>query len=114
MKDKLKQEKISIEYCPTELMLADFFTKPLQGNLFRKFRAVIMGWAPISSIRYKGAKEHVEGSMKMLTSVSAEKQQIPRTEKRSWVDVVKSGDKNRQAGVAAMDVARIAKSNSRK
>ena len=24
-------------------MVADFFTKPLQGNLFRKFRDVIMG-----------------------------------------------------------------------
>ena len=24
-------------------MLADFFTKPLQGSLFRKFRAVLLG-----------------------------------------------------------------------
>ena len=31
-----------IEHCPTEKMLGDHFTKPLQGALFRKFRAEIM------------------------------------------------------------------------
>lgn len=31
-----------VDYCPTEEMIADFFTKPLQGALFRKFRAFIM------------------------------------------------------------------------
>jgi hypothetical protein len=32
-------------------MLADFFTKPLQGNLFRKFRDVIMGHKHIDSLK---------------------------------------------------------------
>ncbi len=31
-------------------MVADFFTKPLQGNLFRKFRDVVMGYKHISSL----------------------------------------------------------------
>ncbi|KAG7363058.1 hypothetical protein IV203_026418 [Nitzschia inconspicua] len=31
-------------------MLADFFTKPLQGALFRKFRDVILGHKPLSSL----------------------------------------------------------------
>jgi hypothetical protein len=31
-------------------MLADYFTKPLQGSLFRKFRAVILGHAHIHSL----------------------------------------------------------------
>ena len=31
-------------------MLADFFTKPLQGSLLRKLRAVIMGHAHISTL----------------------------------------------------------------
>ena len=30
-------------YCTTGEMLADFYTKPLQSSLFRKFRDVIMG-----------------------------------------------------------------------
>ena len=31
-------------------MLADFFTKPLQGSLFRKFRAVLLGHDHINSL----------------------------------------------------------------
>jgi hypothetical protein len=31
-------------------MVADFFTKPLQGDLFRKFRDVVMGYKHISSL----------------------------------------------------------------
>jgi hypothetical protein len=34
---------MEVTHCPTEQMLADFFTKPSQGSLFRKFRDVIMG-----------------------------------------------------------------------
>jgi hypothetical protein len=40
--DRVKSNEVSIEYCPTEEMDADFFTKPLQGSLFRKFRNRIM------------------------------------------------------------------------
>jgi hypothetical protein len=37
IKDRLGIEDITVEYYPTtEHMLADFFTKPLQGNLFRR------------------------------------------------------------------------------
>mmetsp|Transcript_830 Transcript_830/g.1321 ORF Transcript_830/g.1321 Transcript_830/m.1321 type:complete len:103 (+) Transcript_830:623-931(+) len=50
--DRVKNEDLTIEYCPTELMLADFFTKPLQGAVFRKFREVIMGRKPISSLKW--------------------------------------------------------------
>ena len=35
-----------MEHCPTEEMVGDFFTKPLQGSLFRKFRAIIMNLPP--------------------------------------------------------------------
>jgi hypothetical protein len=42
---------IDVQYCPTEQMLADFFTKPLQGNLFRKFREVILGHKHIESLK---------------------------------------------------------------
>jgi hypothetical protein len=34
IKDRLEIENVDVQYCPTEQMLADFFTKPLQGNLF--------------------------------------------------------------------------------
>ena len=31
-------------------MVADFFTKPIQGNLFQEFRDIIMGYEHIYSI----------------------------------------------------------------
>ena len=40
--DRIKNNDLSIEFCPTEDMVADFFTKPLQGETFRKFRRLIM------------------------------------------------------------------------
>ena len=40
--DRIKSGELSIAYCPTEEMIADFFTKPLQGKLFIKFRKLIM------------------------------------------------------------------------
>jgi hypothetical protein len=51
IKDRLKIEGMTIEYCPTAQMLADFFTKPLQGSLFRKFRDAVMGYTHIDSLR---------------------------------------------------------------
>ena len=50
MKDRVKTEGITIMYCPTEQMLADFFTKPLQGSLFEKLRKVLMGHAHINTL----------------------------------------------------------------
>ena len=39
IKDQVETGDVVIEHCPTENMLGDHFTKPLQGTLFRKFRA---------------------------------------------------------------------------
>ena len=50
MQDRISTEGITIVHCPTAAMLADFFTKPLQGALFKRFRSVILGYAPISSL----------------------------------------------------------------
>jgi hypothetical protein len=43
--DRINAKEISVEYCPTGEMIADFFTKPLQGSLFKKFRDQIMNVA---------------------------------------------------------------------
>jgi hypothetical protein len=32
-------------------MLADFFTKPLQGSLFRRLREAVMGWMHINTLK---------------------------------------------------------------
>jgi hypothetical protein len=60
IKDRVKQENIKITYCPTEAMLADFLTKPLQGNLFRKLRAALMGHIPLSDLTASSTAPSVE------------------------------------------------------
>ena len=50
IKDRLRSEGIQVQHCPTAIMLADFFTKPLQGSLFRKFRDVVLGYEHISTL----------------------------------------------------------------
>jgi hypothetical protein len=40
--DRINKNELSVEYCPTKEMIGDFFTKPLQGKLFYKFRRLIM------------------------------------------------------------------------
>jgi hypothetical protein len=46
--DRVCAKDVTIEHCPTEEMVADYFTKPLQGQLFRKMRAAIMNLDPDS------------------------------------------------------------------
>ena len=40
--DRMAAKEMRVEYYPTGEMLADFFTKPLQGTPFRKVRDIIM------------------------------------------------------------------------
>ena len=47
MKDIIDKGKMKVEYCPTHLMLEDFFTKPLMCKMFGKLRRVIMGYISI-------------------------------------------------------------------
>jgi hypothetical protein len=41
--DQVEKGNVLIEYCPTTEMLGDYMTKPLKGNLFKKFKNLIMG-----------------------------------------------------------------------
>ena len=41
--DRVNMKEISLHWCPTKEMVADFWTKPLQGSHFRKLRDYIMG-----------------------------------------------------------------------
>ena len=78
-------------------MVADFFTKPLQGALFRKFRDMILGYIPI---QWPEPKECVgthdsssdispgEESREPVIRSEPLKQIIPRT-RISYVDAVK-------------------------
>ena len=56
VKDRVDKKEFTIEYCPTKSMLADYFTKPLQGQLFRDMRSIIMGWEPLEKLEAYGMK----------------------------------------------------------
>jgi hypothetical protein len=43
IKDRIASGEITVEHCPATKMLGGHFTKPLQGTMFRKFRAEIQG-----------------------------------------------------------------------
>ena len=43
IKDRIKSGEVELIHCPTENMVADFFTKPLQGKRFMMLRKIIMG-----------------------------------------------------------------------
>jgi hypothetical protein len=51
IKDRIDRGDISLMYCPTGEMIADFFTKPQQGGTFIKFRDIVMGVTHHSSSR---------------------------------------------------------------
>ena len=41
--DQIEKGNLTVEYCPTSDMTADYMSKPLQGKLFQKFKREIMG-----------------------------------------------------------------------
>jgi len=41
--DQIEKGNLVVEYCPTNEMIADYMSKPLQGQLFAKFKKAIMG-----------------------------------------------------------------------
>ena len=42
MSDGVKSGEVNIKYCPTDDMIGDYFTKPLQGAKFSKFKGKIL------------------------------------------------------------------------
>ena len=52
VKDRIEKGEIDLRYCPTEKMLADYFTKALQGAAFMRFWYVVMGHKHINSLQH--------------------------------------------------------------
>ena len=64
IKDVLKREGIELIHCPTERMIADYYTKPLQGSLFKKMRDILMGLAPFPEEERVGVQKKVRSEAK--------------------------------------------------
>ena len=73
-------------------MLGDYFTKPLQGNLFRRFRDVIMGKVHINDLlldpNFK-IKERVEKMSKIVIKNSE-----PKIKHVTYADMVRNRNEN--------------------
>ena len=78
------KKEFTIEYCPTEIMLADYYTKPLQGELFRRFRRVLMGWDHIDTLR-----QFLEQSKERVGNVDFHPK-LKKELKPSYADVTRS------------------------
>ena len=52
--DWVNIKEISIKWCPTKDMVADFMTKPLQGSHFKRLRDYIMG--KVRCVKPNGAR----------------------------------------------------------
>jgi hypothetical protein len=85
IKDVLKRENITLEHCPTEDMIADFYTKPLQGSLFRKMRNYIMGISDsLNEERVENSEDNLNRSLVELGNEMGLKEDlgknVPRTD----------------------------------
>ena len=89
VKDRVEKKEIIIEHCPTDKMVADYFTKPLQGALFNKLRRVIMGWDHISTLQKKGP----------VVSTIEERVGIVSNENKSDPDILKNKTVNASKAV---------------
>ena len=58
--DRIARNEVAIQYCPTKKMVADYFTKPLQGALFYKFRDQIMGVVGMETLLGRTSRSYCE------------------------------------------------------
>jgi hypothetical protein len=110
--DCIARKEVAIQYCPTKDMVADYFTKPLQGELFYKFRDQIMGVVPIMKTIIGNHRSVLDQDS--TDPASSEKPEKPRSSMRvktnqnkkgiaclvrqlqshlSWADIVKSSSR---------------------
>ena len=57
LKDRISKGEVTVKCCPTDEMIGDYFTKPLQGGKFKKFRNEMLG-ANFFMFNYKVTKKN--------------------------------------------------------
>ena len=80
-----------------------FFTKPLQGNLFRKIRDVVLGYKHVDTLKIneekttaqervrseKQSKDYISPDGKMKDYISADGRSSVNAKRVTWADIVK-------------------------
>ena len=83
MKDQIDKKEFSVKYCPTERMIADFYSKPTQGALFKNLSSVIMGEITLAEFNnLMTAKERVGGTKSGENAPT--KSNVSKTNKTSY------------------------------
>jgi Reverse transcriptase (RNA-dependent DNA polymerase) len=118
VKDRISSGDISVRHCPTLQMLADFFTKPLQGNLFRKFRDVILGInhidtlsstprsQPEERVEIRPGKRDADSASNATDSMKRSDSGMKKVDTSttvSWVDIVKRTPATERSNVVARE-----------
>jgi hypothetical protein len=83
--DRIAQQEVSVEYCPTKEMVADFFTKPLQGTLFKTLRDYVMNINPTTDDLqdYRSVLEIAESKLNPDSSWTTVQRKTGRKVKRT-------------------------------
>ena len=95
IKDRVDSGEVKIKYCPTNEMVADFFTKPLQGSQFVKLRNAIMNLNPLCH-DYTS-----EDCRSVLNIIATEEGQTDQTVTDSeWTVVLPKGNRQSKQSVS--------------
>ena len=86
VKDRVDKGELDIEYCHTTRMLADFFTKPLQGAQFNLLRDIIMGYKHVSEL------SRIDPVHEERVDVHASTESVSNTDTQADKDMSKSAN----------------------
>ena len=88
--DHIDWDRVQVSYCPTGDMFADYFSKPLQGSLFRKFHNLILNISPKDELKVRpGEQECVGTNSEDANMTSPKEEQLVTT-----VDGIPQGPTN--------------------
>ena len=64
-----------VSCCPTGDMLADYFSKPLQGSLFRNFHNLILNISPKDELQVRPGEQECVGTNSEDTNMTSPKEE---------------------------------------
>jgi hypothetical protein len=107
VKDNVEKKHIRIEYCPTDDMLGDFFTKPTQGTKFRNFRRRVMGMTESASqTSDNSVRKECVGDCDSRIKIRSDESELNTSSKvdTSWTQVVSRKGKKKTDVLMTMNL----------
>ena len=83
--DHIERDHVQVSYCPTGDMLADYFSKPLQGSLFRKFHNLFLNINSTDDLKVQAGEQECVGANSEDDNATPSKQSV------ATVDVIPQG-----------------------